>query len=75
MTSQDLEIMIYTYVDLLENSFCSFQMVKHTRKKWQRSLSQAVIQIMDVAGTVLPQQMDQTKWVAQVFIVMKATKR
>ena len=75
MTSQDLEIMIYTYVDLLENSFCSFQMVKHTRKKWQRSLSQAVIQIMDVAGMVLPQEMHQTKWVAQVFIVMKATKR
>ena len=64
--------MIYAFVNLLENPLCSFQMVKHTRTKWQRSLSQAVIQIMDVARTVLLQQMDQIKWVAQVIAVAKA---
>ena len=72
LTNKYLDIMIYAFVNLLENPLCLFQMVKHTRTKWQRSLSQAVIQIMDVARTVLPQQMDQIKWVAQVIAVAKA---
>ena len=71
LANKDLDVMIYTFVNLLENPLCSFQIVKHTRKKWQRSLSEAVIQIMDVARTVLPQQMDQIKWVAQVITVAK----